>query len=521
MTRVIKNYDIAELRRLDMAHHLPAQQDYQLIEDLGGSRIITRAEGCYIHDGDGNKILDGMAGLWCVNVGYGREELADVAAEQMRELPYYNTFFKTVTPPAVLLAEKIATLTGGRLPHIFFNSSGSEANDTVFRMVRHYWKTKGQPKRTIFISRHNAYHGSTVAGVSLGGMTYMHEQGNLPIPGVEHVAQPYWYNHGREMTPEAFAMKAAAEIEAKILEVGPENVAAFIGEPVQGAGGVIIPHAAYWPEVERITRKYGILLVADEVICGFGRTGSWFGHQTLGFSPDMIAMAKGLSSGYMPISAVAVSAEIVSVLKTGGDFNHGYTYSGHPVAAAVALRNIEIIEREKLVNRVRDDVGPYLAKALLTLSAHPLVGEARLLGLIGGIEIVADKAAGTRFGGKEGNAGPIVRDLCIAKGLMVRGIRDTIVLCPPLIISHKEIDTMIAIIREALDESEPKLRAIVPIEEPKAPENEAMREARRIKDQRERKAVLPTGWKTAAGVGIGSAAVAAALIFANRSKKSD
>jgi putrescine---pyruvate transaminase len=460
MTRVIKNYDIAELKRLDVAHHLPAQQDYQLIEDLGGSRIITSADGCYIYDGDGNQILDGMAGLWCVNVGYGRDELADVAAEQMRELPFYNTFFKTVTPPAVLLAQKISSLTNDRLPHIFFNSSGSEANDTVFRMVRHYWKTKGEPERTVFISRHNAYHGSTVAGVSLGGMTFMHEQGNLPIPGVVHVAQPYWFNHGRDMTPEEFGLKAAAEIEAKILEIGAEKIAAFIGEPLQGAGGVIIPPSTYWPEVERIVRKYGILLVADEVICGFGRTGSWFGHQTLGFSPDMIAMAKGLSSGYLPISAVAVSAAIVDVLKTGGDFVHGYTYSGHPVASAVALRNIEIIEREALVDRVKNDVGPYLARGLASLSDHPLVGEARSLGLIGGIEIVSNKETGTRFGGHEGTAGPIVRDLCISKGLMVRGIRDTIVLCPPLIISHAQIDSIITIIRSALDEAEPSLRAI-------------------------------------------------------------
>ena len=452
-----RNYDIAELKRLDVAHHLPAQQDYKLIESMGGSRIVTHAEGCYIFDGDGNRILDGMAGLWCVNVGYGRDELADVAAEQMRELPFYNTFFKTVTPPTVLLAEKIAKLTGYRLPHIFFNASGSEANDTVFRMVRHYWKLKGQPKRTVFISRWNAYHGSTVAGVSLGGMTSMHEQGNLPVPGVEHVRQPYWFNEGRDMSPEAFGLVCAKAIEDKILEVGPENVAAFIGEPLQGAGGVIIPPANYWPEVERICRKYGILLVCDEVICGFGRTGNWWGHETMGVSPDIIAMAKGLSSGYMPISATAVSKEIVDVLKTGGDFVHGFTYSGHPVAAAVALRNIEIMEREHLIERTRNETGPYLAKALATLNDHPLVGETRSVGLIGAVEIVADKVSGARFGGAEGTAGPMVRDLCIENGLMVRGIRDTIVMCPPLIIKTEQIDAMISIIRHALDLAAPKL----------------------------------------------------------------
>ena len=455
-----RNYDIAELKRLDVAHHLPAQQDYKLIESMGGSRIVTHAEGCYIFDGDGNRILDGMAGLWCVNVGYGRDELADVAAEQMRELPFYNTFFKTVTPPTVLLAEKIAKLTGYRLPHIFFNASGSEANDTVFRMVRHYWKLKGQPKRTVFISRWNAYHGSTVAGVSLGGMTFMHEQGNLPVPGVEHVRQPYWFNEGRDMSPEDFGLVCAKAIEDKILEVGPENVAAFIGEPLQGAGGVIIPPANYWPEVERICRKYGILLVCDEVICGFGRTGNWWGHETMGVSPDIIAMAKGLSSGYMPISATAVSKEIVDVLKTGGDFVHGFTYSGHPVAAAVALRNIEIMEREHLIERTRNETGPYLAKALATLNDHPLVGETRSVGLIGAVEIVADKVSGARFGGAEGTAGPMVRDLCIENGLMVRGIRDTIVMCPPLIVSTSEIDFMIDTIEKSLDQCLPALRAL-------------------------------------------------------------
>ena len=454
-----RNYDIAELKRLDVAHHLPAQQDYQLIEDMGGSRIVTHAEGCYIHDGDGNRILDGMAGLWCVNVGYGRKELAEVAFEQMQELPFYNTFFKTVTPPAVLLAQKIASLTGGKLQHVFFNASGSEANDTVFRMVRHYWKVKGEPKRTVFISRWNAYHGSTVAGVSLGGMKGMHVQGDLPVPGVEHVRQPYWFGEGFGEDPVQFGLDCAQAIEDRILEVGPENVAAFIGEPAQGAGGVILPPPGYWQAVEAICRKYGILLVADEVICGFGRTGEWFAHQTYGFTPDLVAMAKGLSSGYLPISAVAVSSDIVKVLKTGGDFVHGFTYSGHPVCAAVALRNIEIIEREGLVARTRDDTGPYLAKALTRLADHPLIGEVRSVGLLGAVEIVAEAGTNKRWGGAEGNAGPVVRDLCIAGGLMVRGIRDTIVMCPPLIITHAEIDELVGILAKALDQALPILQA--------------------------------------------------------------
>ena len=463
MNAPIRNHDIAELKRLDLAHHLPAQADHKVIARLGGSRIITRAEGVHVHDGEGNLILDGMAGLWCVNVGYGRKELAEAAYEQMLELPYYNTFFKTATPPLIRLAAKIAEKMGGDLTHVFYNSSGSEANDTIFRLARHYWKLKGQPQRTAFISRWNAYHGSTVAGVSLGGMKHMHVQGDLPIPGVHHVMQPYHFGEGFGEARADFCARAVKEIEDKIVELGPENVAAFIGEPVQGAGGVIIPPDGYWPAVEALCRKYDILLVCDEVICGYGRLGQWFGHQHYGIKPDMIAMAKGLSSGYLPISAVGVADHIVAELREkGGDFIHGFTYSGHPTCCAVALKSIEIMEREGLVERTREDTGPYLAKALATLNDHPLVGETRSLGLIGAVEIVREPGTNLRFLDKEGEAGPIVRDRCIANGLMVRGIRDTIVCCPPLIISHAEIDKLVSIIRKSLDEAEPILRSLKP-----------------------------------------------------------
>ncbi len=453
--------EVATLRRLDIAHHLPAQSDYQLQAELGGSRIIVRAEGCTIHDADGHAILDGMAGLWCVNAGYGRKELADAAYAQMLELPYYNTFFKTATAPAVHLAAAIAERLGNDLTHIFFNSSGSEANDTIFRLARYYWALKGQPKRQIFISRWNAYHGSTVAGTSLGGMKFMHEQGNLPVPGVEHVMQPYSFNDGFGESADAFGERAAAAIEERILAVGPENVAAFIGEPVQGAGGVIIPPVGYWKKVEAICRRYGILLVSDEVICGFGRLGKWFGFQHFGIRPDMVSMAKGLSSGYLPISATAVSASIVATLReAGGEFSHGYTYSGHPTCSAVALKNLEILTRERLVERTAEDTGPYLAKALERLRSHPLVGEARSLGLIGAVEIVSKPGTNHRFNGKEGAAGPLVRDICIRRGVMVRGIRDSLVFCPPLIISHAEIDRIVDTIKESLDEAAPLLRAL-------------------------------------------------------------
>ena len=461
MTAPMPSQKIAELRRMDLDHHLPAQSDYKVQQELGGSRIIVRAEGCMIEDAEGNRLLDGMAGLWCVNVGYGRKELAEVAYEQMLQLPFYNTFFKTANEPAIRLAAEVSARLGHDLSHVFFNSSGSESNDTVFRLVRHYWTLRGEPQRRIFISRWNAYHGSTVAGASLGGMKAMHAQGGLPIPGIEHVMQPYAFGEGFGEDPEAFAARAAAAIEARILEVGPENVAAFIGEPVQGAGGVIIPPPGYWKRVEAICRKYGILLVADEVICGFGRLGRWFGFQHFGVKPDIVSMAKGLSSGYLPISATAVAAPIVQLLKErGGEFIHGYTYSGHPVSAAVALRNLQIIARERLVERVAEDVGPYLANALKRLAANPFVGEARSLGLIGAVEIVSRQGTNQRFGGKEGNAGPIVRDACIRNGLMVRAIRDTIVMCPPLIVSHAEIDRLVDTIDRSLREAEPLLRGL-------------------------------------------------------------
>ncbi|MDF8334729.1 aspartate aminotransferase family protein [Novosphingobium cyanobacteriorum] len=456
----VRNYDIPALRELDVAHHLPAQSSYKLQQDLGGSRIITHAQGSTIYDGEGHAILDGMAGLWCVNVGYGRPELAEVAARQMEELPFYNTFFRTATVPPIELATKLAGLLGGKLQHVFFNNSGSESNDTVFRLVRTYWGLKGEPNRTVFISRHNAYHGSTVASASLGGMTFMHAQGGLPIPGIEHVMQPYPFGEGFGEDPEAFATRAAQAIEDRILAVGPENVAAFIGEPVQGAGGVIIPPPGYWQKVEAICRKYGILLVSDEVICGFGRLGEWFGFQHYGISPDIVSMAKGLSSGYLPISATGVSSEIVEVLRASGEeFVHGYTYSGHPVSAAVALRNLQIIEDEHLVDRVREDVGPYLNAALQRLADQPLVGEVRSIGLLGAVEIVAEKGTNKRHG-TGGQAGPIVRDHCIAGGLMVRAIRDSIVMSPPLVITHEEIDRLVGIIGAALDASMEQLAAL-------------------------------------------------------------
>lgn len=458
---MIRNHDVAMLRKLDVAHHLPAQSSYKLQQEMGGSRVIVRGEGSTIWDAEGNALLDGMAGLWCVAVGYGRSELADAAREQMLELPFYNTFFRTATPPPIELAAKLAELLGGELQHVFFNNSGSESSDTIYRLVRYYWRLKNQPERTVFISRQNAYHGTTVLAASLGGMPYMKEQfGEVPIQGLEQVMQPYHFGEGFGEDEDAFAERAAQSLEDRILDIGPEKVAAFIGEPVQGAGGVIIPPKGYWPRIEAICRKYGILLISDEVICGFGRLGTWFGYQHFGFTPDIVSMAKGLSSGYIPISATAVSREIVETLRSDdGDFHHGYTYSGHPVAAAVALRNVQLIEDEHMVETVANDLAPLLTEMLAKVAQHPLVGEARSTGLIGAVEFVSEKGTNKRFA-VPGEAGLAVRDGCIARGLMVRAVRDSIVMSPPLCITKEEIERMGAIIIEAMNEASEKLVAV-------------------------------------------------------------
>ncbi|MCG8441259.1 MAG: aminotransferase [Caulobacterales bacterium] len=439
------------LRALDLAHHLPAQSDYGAIARMGGSRIITHAEGCYVFDSKGDARLDAMAGLWCVAAGYGREELVDAAARQMRRLPYYNTFFRTTTEPTVKLAAKLAELLGGGLNHVFFNNSGSEAADTALRMVRRYWALKGAPERSVVISRDAAYHGSTIAGVSLGGVRKMREQGGPLVPGIEHVSQPYWFGEGGDLSPDAFGHACADELERKITDLGAGRVAAFIAEPVQGAGGVVVPPATYWPVVEAVCRRHGVLIISDEVICGFGRLGEWFGHQRFGWRPDVVMMAKGMSSGYAPISAVAVSDEIADTLRdVGGVFAHGFTYSGHPVGAAVALENIRILEDEGLVARVRTETGPYLADRLAALSSHPVVGEVRSVGLLGGIDLARDKDTRERFS-PAGRAAEICRDACWEAGLIVRALGEAVAVCPPLIISEPEIDELCAKLRVGLD----------------------------------------------------------------------
>ena len=442
----------ADLQAADAAHFLHPFTDFQSLAKKG-SRIILRADNIYLWDSEGHKILDAMSGLWCVNVGYGQQALIDAAARQMKELPFYNAFFQTATVPAIELAELLAEVTPPQFEHVFFSGSGSEGNDTVVRMVRRYWDLLGQPQRSVIISRNNAYHGSTMAGASLGGMSGMHAQGGLPIPGIVHIEQPYWWDHGRPqgLTREAFGLQAAHWLEVKILEVGADKVAAFIGEPIQGAGGVIIPPSTYWPEVQRICDRYGVLLVSDEVICGFGRTGQWFGCETFGFRPDLMTFAKGVTSGYVPLGGVMVGQRVAKVLiEQGGEFNHGYTYSGHPVACAVALANIRLVRELKLVEHVRDDAGPHLAQHFAALAEHPLVGDAETCGLMGALLLVKDKTHGTAFA-EEVSIGMVCRGHCFANGLIMRAVGDRMIIAPPLIITCAQIDEMVALIRRCLD----------------------------------------------------------------------
>lgn len=456
MTTNMKNsgshVETARLQALDLRHHMHPFADHQELTREGGARVIVAAEGSTLIDSEGLRLLDGMGGLWCVNLGYGRQELIDAAARQMRELPYYNTFFKTTTPVVAELAADLAEIAPAGLSRAFFANSGSEANDTNIRLVRSYWARLGRPEKRAIISRTFAYHGSTIAAASLTGLSSMHDVPGVPIPDIHHVPAPFWWAEGGDRTPEEHGLAAAAAVERLILDIGADNVAAFIGEPVMGAGGVIVPPPGYWAEVQRICRKHDVLLVADEVICGFGRTGNWFGCQTYEIQPDVMTVAKGLSSGYLPISASLFGDRLAEVLlDRPGRFAHGYTYSGHPASAAVARETIRLMKEEAVVERVRDDIGPYFQDRLGSLRDHPLVGEVRGVGLMAAVELTHDKKGRAPVSPLGSLATP-VRNLCFANGLVTRAVRDCLVFSPPLVITRDEVDSLVATLEKSLNE---------------------------------------------------------------------
>ena len=439
------------LQASDKAHFLHPFSDFKEMSQ-NGTRLVSQAEDVYIYSSEG-KLLDGMSGLWCCNLGYSQQSIVDAVAKQLQELPYYNSFFQCSHPPAIQLAEELAKIAPDHINNVFYTNSGSEGNDTVIRLVRRYWDLKGQPYKRVIISRKNAYHGSTVAAASLGGMGFMHEQFNV-LPDIVHVDQPYWFGEGGDLTPDELGLKAAKSLEDKILELGVENVACFIAEPIQGAGGVIIPPVTYWPEVKRILNKYDILFVSDEVIFGFGRTGKWFGCDYYDTKPDLINFAKAVTNGYQPLGGVMIADKVADVLKAdGGEFGHGFTYSGHPAACAAALATLKIIHEQNIVENVDKVSGPYFSKRLQQLADHPIVGEVRSVGMVGAIELVKDKASRTRFSDNS-DAGAACRDASIANGVVMRATGDTMIMAPPLIMTLAQIDELFDKAKLALDETQ-------------------------------------------------------------------
>jgi putrescine aminotransferase len=444
-------------RALDAAHHIhPFTETRSLVAE--GVRVITRGKGIYIWDSEGKKLLDGMSGLWCLQLGYGNKELAKAGCDALKTLPYYNHFFKTTNPWTAELAAKLVQLLPEGHSHVLFANSGSEANDTALKLIRYYWNLKGRPQKKIHLSRLQSYHGVTLGAASLSGLTPMHPQWDLPLPGFAKAPAPYWYGAKEgglgDITPDEFGLLIARETADIIRQIGPDRIASFSAEPVQGAGGLILPPATYWPEIARICKANDILLHTDEVVTGFGRMGAWFGSDVFGLEPDIMTMAKGLSSGYQPISAVSLGERMGQALSTANEeLVHGYTYSGHPVASAVALKNLEILEREKIIARVKNRIGPYFQRRLReTFEDHPLVGEVRGMGLLGAMELVENKAERKHFT-NVGKVGTICRDHCFKNGLVMRAIRDTMVLAPPLIITQAEVETLLKKAKLCIDKT--------------------------------------------------------------------
>jgi putrescine aminotransferase len=440
---------LAELREADRQHHLhPFTHHHDM--HATGTFVIDGADGCWVIDEQGRRLFDGLAGLWCVNVGYGRREIADAVAEQMRRIAYYPSFFNTTTESAVRLAERLATIAPPRLSHTIFSNSGSEANETALKLIRGYWKLRGMRSKRKILSRTFAYHGVCLATTSMTGLPSCYEPFDLPLEGFIHVPGPNAYAANQHHDPAGYGRWCIDETRRIIEREGPDTIAALFVEPIQGAGGVIVPPEGYLPSLRELCRRYDILFVADEVITGFGRLGDWFASNLWNLDPDLLTTAKGITSGYLPLGATMVSREMTDTLNSGGYLAHGFTYSGHPTTCAAALANLEIIERERLVERTRDDIGPYFQEKLRSFASHPAVGEVRGYQLIGAMELLprGGRAALDPAKPLGAKAAAIARK----EGVIVRGIRDLIALAPPLIATHEEIDFLFDAIGRTLDQ---------------------------------------------------------------------
>ena len=443
--------ETTQLRQLDQQHHLHPFTDFRDYAANGG-RIVSRAEHIYIYDSDGNKIQDAMSGLWCCSLGYSQDGIKKAVADQLMELPFYNNFFKCSNQPAVELATRLCEMTPANFNKVFFTNSGSEANDTQIKFVHRYYELLGKPSKRLIMSRKNAYHGSTIAAASLGGMSAMHEQ-TQGLDYIRHIEQPYWYELGGDMSPDEFGLWAANELAKKIDELGEDNVAAFIAEPIQGAGGVIVPPDTYWPAVQKILDERDILFISDEVICGFGRTGNLFGFQTYDPKPDPITFAKAVTNGYMPLGGSLVSDKVADVLLGhGGEFAHGLTYSGHPASCAAGLATMDVLENTPILESSSNELAPYFSQALESLVDHPVVGQVRSKGLVAAVELVKDKGSRERLAPESAGA-VYTRDRAIENGLMVRQTGDAMIMSPPFVTSTEEVDALLSKLTSALDKT--------------------------------------------------------------------
>ncbi len=439
----------------DIAYHLHPYTNARAHE-AAGPFIVSRGKGIYVYDEQGKEYIEGLASLWCASLGFSEERLARAASDQLALLPTYHNFAHKTAEPAIELAERLVKMAPVPMSKAIFANSGSEANDTIMKLVWFYNNARGRPEKKKIISRTKAYHGVTALTASLTGLPHLHGDFDLPFAGILHTGCPHHYRFARDgESEEDFATRLAEELDQLIEEQGPETVAAFIGEPVMGAGGVLVPPATYWQKIQPVLRKHDVLLIADEVICGFGRTGQMFGSQTYCIEPDIMTLAKALTAGYLPMSAALLSEEIYQVIADNtdklGTLGHGYTYTGHPVSAAVALETLKIYEERDTVGHVRR-VMDRMQSGLRAFADHPLVGEVRGVGLIAAVELVADKASKAPFD-PPGRVGAAFGNFAQEHGLIIRPLGDAIGICPPLIIEAAELDSLLERFGQALDDT--------------------------------------------------------------------